>query len=79
MKSAIPSLEEVIILAHGEQIYEQHRHRLVQPLYVKITDAAGQITEYEYYPEIDQDLNTSRTSSSPETPSFRLPIMGPCY
>jgi hypothetical protein len=75
MKSAFPSSEETCMLAHLEHLYEQNRHRLAQPLYVRVTDAAGQIVKYEYYPEIiDEDVNLFRTSDSSEPLSFRLPV-----
>jgi hypothetical protein len=75
MKSSVPSFEEIRVLAHVEQLYEQYRHRLAQPLHVKVTDATGKITEYEYWPESDEELNTFCTSASPESRSFRLPVM----
>jgi hypothetical protein len=67
MKSIFPSFEEIRVLAHVEQLYEQHRHQLVQPLHVKVTDATGKITEYEYCPGSGEQLNTFRASASPES------------
>lgn len=63
------------MFAQVEQLYEQHRDWLVQPLNVKVTDAAGKITEYEYWPESDEELNTFRASVSTGSCSFRLPAM----
>jgi len=75
MKRALPSPEEICMLAHLEHLYEQNRHQLVQPLYVRVTDAAGQIVKYEYYPAImDEDVDLFRTSDSTEPLSFRLPV-----
>jgi hypothetical protein len=54
---------------------EQHRHRLVQPLHVKVADAAGKIAEYEYCPESDEELNTFHASDSPESRSYRMPVL----
>lgn len=73
MKIMFPGFEEIKLLAHVEQLYQRHRHRLVHPLHVKVTDASGKITEYEYWPENDEELNTFRTSASTESPSYRLP------
>jgi hypothetical protein len=80
MKRALVSPEEIFMVAHLEHLYEQNRHQLIQPLYVRVTDAAGQIVEYEYYPEIiDEDVNLFRTSESTEPLSFRLPVTIQCY
>jgi hypothetical protein len=74
MKSAFPSSEEICMLAHLEDLYEQNQHRLTQPLYVRVTDAAGKTTEYEYYPKTDEDVNLFRTSNPTEPLSFRVPV-----
>src|ERR1700730_18637349 len=73
-EDTFPSSDEIMVLGHVGQLYEQHRHRLVHPLQVKVTDADGKITEYEYHPESHEDVNMFRLSASPESPSFRLPL-----
>ena len=73
MKNVFPSGEEVFLMAHVERFCEHHRAHLVQPLNVRVTDAAGEVTEYKYYPEIDEDVNLLRIS--PEPPRLSLPVV----
>lgn len=70
-----PSLEEIGLLAHVEQLYEQHRHRLLQPLLVTVTDAGGEITEYEYRPESQEELDMFRLSQPSPAQGFSFPVV----
>ena len=66
------SFEEIRVLAYVEQLYEQHRHQLDEPLYVKVTDAVGKITEYEYWPESDEDVPSPLPNSTLTPPFVQL-------